>query len=89
MFQVYSSKKLKNIWLNFFSSFSSAVSSRPSLLYSQLSPCGRHAITARQVLNPHAKITDIWLEQTPAITDLRCYGLTDTSLGPDSTILLF
>ena len=31
----------------------------------------------------------IWLEQTPPITESRYYGLTDTSLSPDSTILLF
>ena len=46
IFQVYSDKKLKKIWLNFFSSFSS----RPSLLYSQLSPCGRHAITTTPLI---------------------------------------
>ena len=35
-----------------------------------------------------AKITDIRLKQTPTITDSRYYGLTDASLGPDSSILL-
>ena len=36
-----------------------------------------------------AKITDIWLKQTPTIMDSCYYRLTDTSLGPDSSIILF
>ena len=35
-----------------------------------------------------AKVTDVWLKQTPAIMDSRCYELTDT-FSPDGTILLF
>ena len=36
-----------------------------------------------------AKVTDVWLKQTPAITDSCHYELTDTLLSPDDTILLF
>ena len=42
-----------------------------------------------QLLNASAKISNIWPKQTPAITNSGDYGLTDTSLGPDGTILLF
>ena len=35
-----------------------------------------------------AKIIDDLLKQTPAITDSRYYGITDTLSGPDVTILL-
>ena len=61
--------------------------------YSQLALSGHLAVTntplIRTAAESAAKITDIWLKQTPIITDSRYYGLTDTFLGLDSTILLF
>ena len=61
-------------------------------LYSQRSPCGHVAITdtplIRTAAKSPAKITVIWLKQTPANTNTRYYGLTDTFLGPDGTSLL-
>ena len=53
------------------------------------SPCGHLANTdtplVRTVAESPAEITDRWLKQSPGITDSRYYGLTDTSVGPDST----
>ena len=44
--------------------------------YNQLSPCGHLAITDTPLIwtaaeSPPAKIIDIWLKQTPPITNLR------------------
>ena len=62
-------------------------------VYSQLSPCGHLAITdtplIRTAAKSPAKVTDVWLKQTPALTDSRYYGVTDTLFSPDDTILLF
>ena len=53
------------------------------------SPCGHLANTdtplVRTAAESPAEITDRWLKQSPGITDSRYYGLTDTSVGPDST----
>ena len=62
-------------------------------LYSQLSPCGHLAITdtplIRTAAKSPAKVTDIWLKQTPDITDSRYYGLTDTSFRPTAQFYCF
>ena len=62
-------------------------------VYSQLSPCGHLGITdtplIRTAAKSPAKVTEVWLKQTPVITDSRYYGLTDTLFSPDNTILLF
>ena len=61
--------------------------------YSQLSPCGHLAIMDTPLIptaaKSPAKVADVWLKQTPTITDSRYYGLTDTLFSPEDTILLF
>ena len=61
-------------------------------MYSQLSPCGHLAIMDTSLIwtaaKSPAKVTDIWMKQTPAIMDSRYNGLTDTLFSPDDAILL-
>jgi len=48
-----------------------------------------HTSLLRTAAKSPAKVTEVWLKYTPAITDSRCYGPMDTLFGPNVTISLF